>query len=642
MAMISEVLGLKFKATVYHIGDGYFYYKNSTDRNNKFYLRCAVSKLCTARANMPLQPEARLASSLVTSRPHSHPPQPNWLEVNTLRTSILRRCETTSTPFRHIQREESERVDIDVAAELPYHVLSKAMQRARRAANGPVPSTLQEYGEALSQNPRYGQSHRGEDFYRATVVDDNGDVAVIFISENLSARLSADGSHIHLDGTFKVVPSTPPSCQLLTISAIYFDHAFPVASVLMGRKTELLYSRVFDYLREVLSDWHPTVFTCDFEKAVTRALRRAWPESRVAGCWFHSANSMNKKARTLGHVQLLRQNPAARKVYKMCQALPLLPANMIEAGYDHVVNFAQQAGVLQNLAVFLNYVHRVWITGVGVESFSVYKQRRRTNNDMESYHRKLRDTMNTAHPNVWVFYRTINTLTTRLDDRQYSVGEFLEAASHQLDNIHNEVYNVAGDDEDDDEDVVGVDGGRLPPDEEAGGQAAVAVRGRNRGAVARRGRVRRGAVAARGRRRHVMRFPDGGGRAPPAAVVPGAEAVEALPVFAAAVPVPPPGPVVFPAPQALPVVPPIPYFLMVVDGAALQAPVLPPVPVVGQQLVINHCLVCLEHKAAMMVAVPCGHPAVCEDCAPQLEREHRFCIACRAPVELYLRLNNLH
>ncbi|KAG8290334.1 hypothetical protein J6590_084574 [Homalodisca vitripennis] len=93
MAMISEVVGLKFKATVYHTGDGHFYYKKSTDRN-KFYLRCAVSKLCPARGNMPRQSEARLASSLVTSRPHSHPPQPNWLDVNSLRTSILRRCET--------------------------------------------------------------------------------------------------------------------------------------------------------------------------------------------------------------------------------------------------------------------------------------------------------------------------------------------------------------------------------------------------------------------------------------------------------------------------------------------------------------------------------------------------------------------
>ncbi|KAG8335213.1 hypothetical protein J6590_073654 [Homalodisca vitripennis] len=56
---------------------------------------------------------------------------------------------------------------------------------------------------------------------------------------------------------------------------------------------------------------------------------------------------------------------------------------------------------------------------------------------------------------------------------QYSVRDFLEAASHQLDNIHNEVYNVAGDNKDDDADVVGVDGGRLRQDEEAGGRAAV-------------------------------------------------------------------------------------------------------------------------------------------------------------------------
>uniref|UniRef100_A0A1B6J4P2 FLYWCH-type domain-containing protein n=1 Tax=Homalodisca liturata TaxID=320908 RepID=A0A1B6J4P2_9HEMI len=108
MEMISEVSGLKFKATVYHIGDGYFYYKDST-QCNRCYLRCAFSKSCPGRGSMPRNPEARLASSLVATRPHSHPPQPTWLEVNTLRTTILRRCETSSTPFRQIQREESER-----------------------------------------------------------------------------------------------------------------------------------------------------------------------------------------------------------------------------------------------------------------------------------------------------------------------------------------------------------------------------------------------------------------------------------------------------------------------------------------------------------------------------------------------------
>ncbi|KAG8255945.1 hypothetical protein J6590_079984 [Homalodisca vitripennis] len=159
----------------------------------------------------------------------------------------------------------------------------------------------------------------GVNSYKATVVDDNGGDAVIFIFENLSARLSTDGIHIHLDGTSEVVPSTPLSSQLLTLSAVYFDHAFPVASVLMGRKTELLYSRVFAFLKEVLPDWYPSVITCDFEKPLTIALRRAWPENRAAGCWFHSANideDRVRKAEKAGEEETKQARKRARMVRK--------------------------------------------------------------------------------------------------------------------------------------------------------------------------------------------------------------------------------------------------------------------------------------------------------------------------------------
>ncbi|KAG8309324.1 hypothetical protein J6590_088935 [Homalodisca vitripennis] len=73
--------------------------------------------------------------------------------------------------------------------------------------------------------PRCGHSHRGEN-YGNSVVDENIYFAVIFISKILSTRLSTYGIHIHLDSTFKIVPSTPKSCQLLTLSAVYLDHHF--------------------------------------------------------------------------------------------------------------------------------------------------------------------------------------------------------------------------------------------------------------------------------------------------------------------------------------------------------------------------------------------------------------------------------
>ncbi|KAG8255948.1 hypothetical protein J6590_079987 [Homalodisca vitripennis] len=196
-------------------------------------------------------------------------------------------------------------------------------------------------------------------------------------------------------------------------------------------------------------------------------------------------SSMNKKARTLDHVQLLRQNPAARRVYKMCQALPLFPAHMVEAGYDHIVNYAQQAGVLQNLPAFLNYVRHVRITeetdqqrhGVLPQETQRYHEHCPSEHGLRALEHEASVTLHRGlnavrppRPRNLLFDRTINTLTTRLDSGQYSVREFFEAASHQLDNIYNEVYNVAGDD---DADVVGVDVGRLRQDKEAGGRAAV-------------------------------------------------------------------------------------------------------------------------------------------------------------------------
>ncbi|KAG8260561.1 hypothetical protein J6590_094131 [Homalodisca vitripennis] len=175
---------------------------------------------------------------------------------------------------------------------------------------------------------------------------------------------------------------------------------------------------------------------------------------------------MNKKAQTLGHVQLLRQNTAARRVYKMCQALPLLPAHMVEAGYDHIVNYAQLAGVLQNLPVFLNYVRRVRITvflrlqteetnqqrhGVLLQKTERYHEHYPSEHGLRALEHEASVTLHRGlnavrppRPRNLLFDRTINTLTTRLDSGQYS-----------LDNIHNEVYNVTGD------------------DKEAGGRAAV-------------------------------------------------------------------------------------------------------------------------------------------------------------------------
>ncbi|KAG8273544.1 hypothetical protein J6590_019254 [Homalodisca vitripennis] len=206
---------------------------------------------------------------------------------------------------------------------------------------------------------------------------------------------------------------------------IDFKHALPVASVMMSRKTELLYNRVFAYLKDILPDWYPTVITRDFGKALRIALRKDHGQKVVC------------RSQTVLCFFLKSMNPATRRVYKMCHALPLLPAHIIEAGYDRIVTFAQQACGLQNGLRALE--HEALVT-------------------LASLQRGL-NTISPSRPRYLLTNSSLNTLTTRLEGEQYFVPEFLEASSHQLDNVHNDIYNVAGDDEDDNEEV-GVDSGR--------------------------------------------------------------------------------------------------------------------------------------------------------------------------------------
>lgn len=84
----------------------------------------------------------------------------------------------------------------------------------------------------------------------------------------------------------------------------------------------------------------------------------------------------------------------------------------------------------------------------------------------------------------------IKRLARRLDNQDYTVGQFLEAASYQIENLHNQLYNQVVNVYSEDEDVGNLVPAWLPPDD----VEPVAGRGRGRGRGAARGR---GAVRGR-------------------------------------------------------------------------------------------------------------------------------------------------
>lgn len=89
-------------------------------------------------------------------------------------------------------------------------------------------------------------------------------------------------------------------------------------------------------------------------------------------------------------------------------ALPLLPANQIEEAYNDIVS-SMNLSTRLILNRFLSYYERKWLRQVTPEVFSVYNIRRRTNNNLESYHKTLIDRFG-LHSNIWTFSGKNNVL----------------------------------------------------------------------------------------------------------------------------------------------------------------------------------------------------------------------------------------
>ncbi|XP_039277129.1 uncharacterized protein LOC120349875 isoform X3 [Nilaparvata lugens] len=288
----------------------------------------------------------------------------------------------------------------------------------------------------------------------------------------------------------------------------------------------------------------------------------------------------------------------------MAMALPLLPQYNIIQGIQDIATYANEKGLSATVAPFLQYVQRTWVEGGGAQHLSVFGQKRRTNNDQESFHYRMLQKIRRVHPNVWCFTdglrkmehaavqeyetymsgaappqsrpsaylaqdRRIISASNQLLAGDIVVSEFLHLVCHTIGNVYDPQSGFLGlsDDEQDDDEVappppppanplmapVLVEGDEVAAGERGDQQdPAPAARGRRR----QRGRGR-GRDEGRGRGRGRVRGRQRGGHQPLA----GNE-----------------------------------------DPAQAH----------------SYCNVCLTHNNDMMVALPCGHISVCSMCLPQL------------------------
>ncbi|KAF0707763.1 MULE domain-containing protein, partial [Aphis craccivora] len=326
------------------------------------YYICSCSNV-TCKATI----KRKIDGSIVLGKPHTHDLSINEEKITKInfRKALIDRAAGETTLLKIIYDEEAIR-NPDAANIYTWPTAESSMRRAR-CKNVPVlPAALYALGETLDENQNLVKCNNHQ-FYQECIVDDLGKCHIMFACPEVVNRVELNGEiEMHADATFKVVPSIPKCYQLFIIHMIIQNHSIPICYVLMESKTQVAYEKVITQFNTIFPNIQPSIIMTDYEIGLRNAFRKVYPNADM---------SLWKNIKKLNFTTYIRNNETAKMCVKMVMVLALLPANEIDTGH--------------------------WLIRTGPTVFSVYGQARRTNNNVESFHNKLKDTFQVRHPNLW-------------------------------------------------------------------------------------------------------------------------------------------------------------------------------------------------------------------------------------------------
>lgn len=138
----------------------------------------------------------------------------------------------------------------------------------------------------------------------------------------------------------------------------------------MSGKSGELYKQVFDFIEKNLFKLKPAKFMADFEAGLRNAINEFYPETVLCGCWFHFCAAVRRKFLSLQLHDLIKEVPAAKKIYRKILSLPLLPAELILNGYNLVKEEAKRNNLNKDFKAIFNYFEQYWLRLVSFLLFS--------------------------------------------------------------------------------------------------------------------------------------------------------------------------------------------------------------------------------------------------------------------------------
>ena len=145
--------------------------------------------------------------------------------------------------------------------------------------------------------------------------------------------------HWMADGTFKVSPAL--FTQMYTVHVILGEDVFPRIYAFLSSKNRQTYEKMWQMITDIRPNISPTSCTMDFEIAAHDAMRTAFPNINIYGCYFHFVQSIWRKVQDLGlrHHYIIDED--FRMSVKMLAAIAFVQAPNVSDAFESLSERAE-------------------------------------------------------------------------------------------------------------------------------------------------------------------------------------------------------------------------------------------------------------------------------------------------------------
>lgn len=215
---------------------------------------------------------------------------------------------------------------------------------------------------------------------------------IIFANQNIRSLLMNTSYEVLCDGTFKFC--VQPFYQLYTLhvdlgSTKTHNNIVPVIYALLPNKTKNTYETMFRLIKSQIAKWSPKCFIMDFEMAAMQAVQNVFPETPVAGCYFHFTRCLWRKCKYFG----INKSNFLKKHIKRCTALAHLPKSSVSDGWLYIMSRSPRDA---KLSKFNDYFVEQWLceSSFFFDKWCCYNRQHRTTNMVENWHSTINKKVN--------------------------------------------------------------------------------------------------------------------------------------------------------------------------------------------------------------------------------------------------------